>query len=108
MPPCTPRVFCEEDECGVVDVGCGETIDCGVCPCVPTTTCAGQCGLIVDDCGETLDCGACPETTPAPPADICFGEGERCVNDDQCCVGLCRGRGCEDRGRKSCQAACTA
>jgi hypothetical protein len=100
---CTPRDFCNEGECGVLDDGCGGQLDCAECRCVPTTTCDGQCGLITDDCGGALDCGACP-TTPAPV--VCFGEGERCVNDGQCCEGLCRGRDCLDRGTKICQAAC--
>jgi hypothetical protein len=99
---CSPRDFCAESECGIIDDGCGGTIDCGECPCVPTTTCGSQCGPITDDCGGTLDCGPCPTTPPV----TCFSEGERCVSDDQCCAGLCRGRGCEDRGRKSCQVAC--
>jgi hypothetical protein len=76
-----------------------------------SATCASLgvgCGTVDDGCGGLLDCGACPgETTPSPAADVCLGEGERCVDDGQCCAGLCRGRGCQDRGRKSCQAACT-
>jgi hypothetical protein len=75
-------------------------------PCSPAT-CVSlglSCGMASDGCGATLDCGACP-TTPSP-VDVCVAEGERCVNDGQCCAGLCRGRGCQDRGRKTCQAAC--
>jgi hypothetical protein len=65
------------------------------------------CGIATDNCGNQIDCGPCPpETTPAPPA--CLAERERCVSDSQCCDGLCRGRGCQDRGTKICQAACAA
>jgi hypothetical protein len=76
--------------------------------CVPAG-CADlglSCGAAGDGCGGWLDCGPCPEPV-AVQSDVCSGEGERCVNDSQCCQGLCRGRGCQDRGTRICQAACT-
>jgi hypothetical protein len=109
---CTPRDFCNEGDCGLVVDGCGGTIDCGECPCVPLT-CSDlgiACGPGADNCGNAIDCGACqeePAPTP-PPAETCIVEGERCVSDVQCCAGLCRGRGCQDRGTKICQVACSA
>jgi hypothetical protein len=106
--PCIPGT-CESfgAGCGQHDDGCGGTIDCGAC-CTPRDYCnQGECGIVDDGCGGAMDCGPC--TTPAPAPEVtCIAEGERCVNDGQCCAGLCRGRGCEDRGRKSCQAACAA
>jgi hypothetical protein len=103
---CVPKDVCNPGDCGVIFDGCSGNIDCG--PCCEPLSCAQlviPCGIATDNCGNEIDCGPCPpETTPAPPA--CFGEGERCVNDGQCCAGLCRGRDCRDRGTKLCQAAC--
>jgi hypothetical protein len=111
--------------CGTAEDGCGGFLDCdacmdfvnsycdaGTCLCAPNTceSIGLGCGTADDGCGGILDCGACPEepvSTPAPEL-ACFAEGERCVNDGQCCAGLCRGRDCRDRGTKLCQAACTA
>jgi hypothetical protein len=106
---CTP-LTCDDLGCGNgQDDGCGGTIDCGEC-CVARDFCKeGECGIVDAGCGATIDCGACPEPPVVEePAATCIAEGDRCVNDEQCCDGLCRGRGCQDRGTKLCQAACAA
>jgi hypothetical protein len=83
-------------------------------PCIPGTceSLGLGCGTADDDCGNLLDCGECSEevaTTPAPPPELsCTALGDRCVNDGQCCEGLCRGRGCRDRGTKICTLECSA
>jgi hypothetical protein len=99
---CIP-LTCAELGCGRHDDGCGNPLHCGPC-CTPRDYCnAGECGMVDDGCGGSLDCGQC--SAPAVP---CSGEGERCADDNQCCNGLCRGRNCQDRGQKICQAACAA
>ncbi len=45
---------CTPDVCGMVDDGCGGTIDCGECPCadgVPTSETCGTCDLGTQTCG---------------------------------------------------------
>ena len=54
---CKPAT-CQPGQCGLVDDGCGGTLDCGVC-CTPATCQPGQCGLVPDDCGGTMDCNDC-------------------------------------------------
>jgi hypothetical protein len=106
---CNPAT-CESLGCGNgQDDGCGGTVDCGEC-CEARDFCnEGECGLVDDGCGGQLDCGDCPEPPVVEePAATCIAEGDRCVNDEQCCDGLCRGRNCLDRGTKLCQAACAA
>ena len=71
-PPCLPRTCVPGTDCGVIDNGCGGTVDCGACTppatCVMeaccTPDCAGsECGD--DGCGGS--CGTC-----IPPA-VCGG-----------------------------------
>lgn len=55
MSVCTPIESCGPDQCGVVDDGCGGTVECATeCPCVDGVaaepTC-GVCGLGVQNCG---------------------------------------------------------
>jgi hypothetical protein len=56
-------------------------------------------------------CGDCPvieePVTTQAPKGACVAEGERCVDDNQCCAGLCHGQNCGDRGRKMCTPACS-
>lgn len=79
---CEPATCAElAAECGVVDDGCGGTLECGVCPapatcggtgapnqcgCAPLACAdrAAHCGTIDDGCGGTVECGACaaPQT----------------------------------------------
>jgi hypothetical protein len=113
---------CDAGVCDPLNGDC----EVGITTTAPTTLGAGQsstlvqdcvpascsdlgliCGGAGDGCGGWLDCGPCSEPVSVQP-DVCSGEGERCVDDGQCCAGLCRGRGCRDRGTKTCQAACTA
>jgi hypothetical protein len=71
---CTPtQTTCGANNCGAVDDGCGDTIECGSCPagdvctnnqctvCIPKTTCDGVtgCGGISDGCGGSLQCNTC-------------------------------------------------
>jgi hypothetical protein len=76
---CVPTTCEAEDaECGELDDGCGDTLDCGGCPdqetcggdgeanvcgsgCVPETceNAGIECGELDDGCGDTLDCGTC-------------------------------------------------
>jgi hypothetical protein len=123
-PTCQPRTACNQGECGIVSDGCDGQLDCGACTAFPnsycdtaTSTCAcapatceslgAGCGTSINDgCGTDVYCGDC--TTPPPPPGTCLPESARCVTDDQCCEGLCRGRGCGDRGQKICQADCVA
>jgi hypothetical protein len=109
---CIPRDVCNEGECGTVDAGCGATIECGECPCVPLG-CADlgvACGPAVDNCNNAIDCGACPEevvTTPAPEV-TCASLGDRCGGDGECCEGLCRDSDCGTRHRTRCRNDCPA
>jgi hypothetical protein len=62
-PPCTPLNCLDQAiVCGPAGDGCGGTIDCGPCQCVPTTCEAAgvtDCASIPDGCGGLLRCGAC-------------------------------------------------
>jgi hypothetical protein len=102
--PCIPTT-CEQVGCGNYANDCiNGDVYCGDC-CTPSTCEQAGCGNFANDCvtGE-IYCGDC---TTVPPPVTCHAEGERCVNDEQCCEGLCRGRECRDWGTKLCQAACT-
>jgi hypothetical protein len=117
IPDCTGQI-CGSDGCAGSCGACTDFVnsfcDNGVCSCAPATcrllgTGCGQ--WINDGCGNEVYCGDCPVieepvTTPAPES-TCVAEGERCINDNQCCAGLCRGRDCGDRGRKRCTTACS-
>lgn len=64
---CVPLSECPVDACGMLDDGCGGTLDCGVCDCVdgePTEPSCGPCGLGAASCNEDdeLSC-----TTPQVP-----------------------------------------
>jgi hypothetical protein len=101
-PTCTPLTCASGGaECGVQADGCGNVLDCGLCPdgaacvqnqcisgCVPTTCAAAgaECGVIGDGCGGTLLCGDCmfPE--------ICGGGGV----PNQCGQDVCDPRSCAD------------
>src|SRR5215472_1224802 len=88
-PPVCAPITCAAlgKNCGALEDGCGDTLDCGSCtlpqtcggggvdnvcgPCTPTT-CEAQganCGGIVDGCGSWLACGICAEP------EICGGAG---------------------------------
>ena len=81
-PICTPTTCAALGlQCGYAGDGCGNALDCGVCPtgqtcggggagkcgttttpCIPET-CAGQkiqCGPAGDGCGHEIQCGNCP------------------------------------------------
>lgn len=79
-------------ECGDLDDGCGETLDCGdcegeetcggsgvpnVCGCEPAT-CESegrQCGELSDGCGGTLECGECKSGCSCNDDGICLDDG---------------------------------
>lgn len=93
-------------ECGSIDDGCGQLIDCGGCEgavcgaggqanqcsadgCVPRT-CEGAdaaCGPIDDGCGGTLDCGDCGGAS-----------GVICSDEGQCITANCGGEGKNECG----------
>jgi hypothetical protein len=73
-------------DCGPLADGCGDVVDCGVCPrdqicggggpnrcgtnpCTPVECAAQQCGLAGDGCGSSMNCGPCPADM------ICGGGG---------------------------------
>jgi hypothetical protein len=86
-PQCTP-IDCEDDQCGTVPDGCGNTQDCGGCAagqvcdeslcrvqCVPTT-CEAEgvaCSSIADGCGGVLECD-CNVCQPLDDDVVCAGE----------------------------------
>jgi hypothetical protein len=78
-PPVCEPTTCEavEAECGIINAGCGTTVDCGPCPpgevchLVERNKCAAcepktcdeveiECGVTGDGCGGTITC-ECPE-----------------------------------------------
>ncbi|APR85837.1 Tryptophan synthase alpha chain [Minicystis rosea] len=84
---CTPASCAAQGKnCGAIDDGCGDLLDCGscsgsdtcggsgvpnVCGCAPKS-CAAQgksCGTIDDGCGVAIDCGTCSGN------DTCGGSG---------------------------------
>ena len=62
---CVPLSQCLVSQCGIVDDGCGGTLDCGQCRCEggqPVSETCGQCGLGQSSCtaqGSTNDGFAC-------------------------------------------------
>jgi hypothetical protein len=81
MPLCTPTTCAAEGiQCGPAGDGCGNLLQCGMCPtgqycggdgpgkcgmmdtCMPSTCAAQniQCGQAGDGCGNVLNCGNCP------------------------------------------------
>jgi hypothetical protein len=62
-PPCTPLNCVDQGiVCGPAGDGCGGTLDCGPCDCIPTTCEAAgatDCASIPDGCGGLLRCGTC-------------------------------------------------
>jgi Lamin Tail Domain len=93
----------ENAECGSIDDGCGNTLDCGTCTAPDTcgsdntcsctaTTCedaGANCGTIDDGCGATLDCGECtlPET--------CGGGGTNLCGEEPCTATTCEDENAE-------------
>ena len=67
---CEPSIAAEAcvDTCGELDDGCGETIDCGVCPCVdgiPNSYVCGACDLGAFSCSAAeTGFGACDMPIP--------------------------------------------
>jgi len=101
---CSP-VACTDlaANCGVVDDGCGGTLDCGTC--ASPETCGGggvehvcgasctpircedggqNCGLVPDGCGNFANCGSCN------PPESCGGGGlENVCGEGQCMPATC-------------------
>jgi hypothetical protein len=94
-PTCTPKTCTQAGaQCGAIGDGCGNILNCGMCPanqvcvgnqclgCAPKT-CAQQgfmCGMQGDGCGDAIDCGPCPPN-------------ETCINGT-CTVGTCTAKTC--------------
>jgi hypothetical protein len=97
--PCVPLKCPQQNPCGKMDDGCGQTLNCGnTCPaalpfcggggpnvcgasmCVPAMTCptGKQCGPYTDGCSSTITCGTCPA------GQTCAGDGTQ----NHCCVPL--------------------
>lgn len=58
---CEPVAACSQDQCGVIDDGCGGTVDCGSCACeggLPVEVTCGPCQLGRTTC-ESDDTGGC-------------------------------------------------
>ena len=113
---CKPKQ-CEQPGgkyCGVIGVGCGQSLDCGGCP--PGMTCGGSgirnvcgfgppidceplrceqpggkyCGTLGNGCGMSIDCGTCPS------GQTCGARGEHiCATPCPLCSQIAR---CEDAG----------
>ena len=101
VPSCSPKT-CQQlgANCGPAGDGCGDAIDCGVCP--SNQTCGGggvpsvcgvpacnaktcsqlgiQCGPAGDGCGGLIQCGNCP------PGQTCGGGGMPGVCGNQACT----------------------
>ncbi len=86
--PCLPLSCAEQKrDCGPLDDGCGQTLDCGrcdgndscggggtpgLCGCTPRS-CVAQglnCGAVDDGCGASVSCGECS------PPNVCGGGGK--------------------------------
>jgi len=102
--PCTPTTCAATGtSCGLIDDGCGGTLDCGVCPPVCGD---GSCDPEEDCASCEVDCGACPP----PCGDGLCEEGEDCSScEADCgdCPPVC-GDGSCDAGEDcaSCAADC--
>lgn len=85
---CQPKATCDAGVCGMVDDGCGGTLDCGA-----PKTCAdlgGLCGSHDDGCGGTIDCGQClcENGQPTQPTcDVCGLIELQCDGDQSSCKG---------------------
>eukprot|EP00122_Pirum_gemmata_P002180 Pgem_evm1s1974 len=86
-------------KCGYVDDGCGSSIYCGYCPCIPFSknqVCGiYDCGLTVGDgCGGNIDCDPCPcfpfsKNQACATYDCGQTVGDGCggnIDCDPCCV----------------------
>lgn len=63
---CVPVAECAAEQCGVIDDGCGGTLECDACGCVDGVAQVSECGL----CGlGTLTCGS-NETGPGACEDV--------------------------------------
>jgi len=122
---CLPR-SCGSNECGVVDDGCGETLDCGgcaapdtcggggednVCGCSPVTCdeLGAECGVVPDGCGGMLSCGGCSDPEKCggagvsnrcgcTPATTCEEVSAECGNPSDGCYGTLSCPYCEISG----------
>ncbi len=104
-PVCAPKTCAAQSlGCGLAGDGCGNQIDCGLCPagqtcggggvpsqcgapaCAPTTCLAAgaNCGKIGDGCGGPLDCGPCTK-----PGEVCGGGGANVCGGAACVPGAC-------------------
>jgi len=125
--PATSTCACQPEscaglgaQCGAIDNGCGETLDCGgcgpgtscnasnQCTCEPVT-CGDlgvSCGDTWDDgCGGTLDCGTCPGPVSGAGSGVCNAG----MCEFQCDVGshLCTDACVADTSPAGCGTSCT-
>ena len=101
LPACVPKSCMDQGiGCGGAGDGCGNAIDCGMCPlgqtcggggvpsqcgapaCTPKTCTMGMCGKLGDGCGGTLDCGMCATGT-------CGGAGPNMCGMSACMPQSC-------------------
>ena len=84
-----PNAILCAGQCGIVTNGCGDNLDCGPCPCTPTT-CAAQgknCGTVADGCGSTIDCGSCTPPNTCGGGDPGMANICGCAPSGSCPVG---------------------
>lgn len=106
-PSCIPKTCAGLGaNCGAADNGCGQLIDCGVCPdgqscgatkanvcgfiCTPRT-CAqlgASCGQQGDGCGGLIDCGPCSGTETCGGAGVLNACGEPGTCTPKTCLEL--------------------
>ncbi len=128
---CQPEPACGL-RCGIVDDGCGFSLDCGPCggqcgnglcesgetnfacpeDCPPpgcvSSGCNGACGAYVDECGRLLSCGTCGSHTQCPHANgVCEPElGEDRLNCKFECPYGCGDGTCGPSDPLRCPADC--
>lgn len=82
---CTPQSTCNAGDCGVIDAGCGETLNCGSCPVIPWN------GLITGELTCTMaGYGACIEVVDPPFTRACDHDQLTEIQDGLAvCQGAC-------------------
>lgn len=117
---CSPKLECAPEDCGVVDNGCGGTIDCtgnscGTESCVDGRCCTADPGACVEtECGDVWDgcevvhCSSCPGTQKCYNNScidsVCDANGDECgsepnsqvIEADEFCGDCADDQGCVD------------
>lgn len=120
VEPCVPRSCLDQGKnCGDINDGCGNILNCGACTSPQTcggsgvanvcgctgTSCAAQgknCGLIPDGCGGNLDCGACGGVQTCGATGVANVCG--CVSNGTCSE--CCGEGVDNCGNPCTRTRC--